>query len=101
MRGCIRKTWSIWLNEEVAGQMIGFTNHVSRLTCGVMTGIYDSSNGQRTETGDIRCCKGSKPDLAGKSGPESGVVWLTARSAHKKSVMKKPDTDGKVNPPRI
>ena len=66
-----------------------------------------------TESRQFEQGKEQKPvisDAAGRqagSGPKhgrekarlKGNVWLTARSAHKKSEMKKPDTDGKVNPP--
>lgn len=75
----------------------------SLLTYGVNDGITTVRTRKRTETGDIRGRKAASwvraGKLPGRLARKIGIVRWTARSAHKKSEMKKPDTDGKVNPP--
>src|SRR5690606_12165050 len=74
----------------------------SLLTYGGNDGITTVRTRKRTETGDIRGRKAASwvraGKLPGRLARKIGIVRWTARSAHKESEMKKPDTDGKVNP---
>lgn len=97
----ILQTRSIWPTERPRQQndsLFKRESGESLLTYGVNDGITTVRTRKRTETGDIRGCKAASWVRAGKVARKVALP-VDRPSAHKKSEMKKPDTDGKVNPP--